>query len=70
MMAPRSLRVLMIRMAGKELTAARSEKRRELTMFVFLALVMAPIIAVIVVAGFGFAVWMYQLIAGPPGPPL
>ncbi|HWK75487.1 MAG TPA: periplasmic nitrate reductase, NapE protein [Povalibacter sp.] len=45
------------------------EKRQELGMFVFLALVLAPILAVVVVAGYGFAVWMYQLIAGPPGPP-
>jgi len=28
--------------------------------------VLAPILAVIIVAGYGFAVWMYQLIAGPP----
>jgi len=28
--------------------------------------VMAPVLAVIVVAGYGFAVWIYQLFAGPP----
>jgi periplasmic nitrate reductase NapE len=22
-----------------------------------------------VVGGYGFAVWMYQVVAGPPGPP-
>jgi nitrate reductase NapE len=27
---------------------------------------MAPLLAVIGVGGFGFLVWMYQLIAGPP----
>ena len=42
------------------------EKRRELTVFLFLTLVVAPLIAVLVVAGYGFIVWMYQLIAGPP----
>jgi len=46
-----------------------TEKKRELMAFGFLALVLVPILAVIVVAGFGFIVWMYQLIAGPPGPP-
>ncbi|HMN47431.1 MAG TPA: periplasmic nitrate reductase, NapE protein [Povalibacter sp.] len=46
-----------------------TEKKRELAAFAFLALVLVPILAVLVVAGFGFAVWMYQLIAGPPGPP-
>lgn len=47
----------------------RAQKRRELLMFVFLAIVIWPFIAVAVVGGFGFLVWMYQLIAGPPGPP-
>ena len=28
---------------------------------------MAPVLAVIFVSGYGFVVWMYQLIAGPPG---
>ena len=42
------------------------EKRRELAVFVFLTLVLAPLIAVLVVAGYGFVVWMYQMIAGPP----
>ncbi|HKO88039.1 MAG TPA: periplasmic nitrate reductase, NapE protein [Burkholderiales bacterium] len=27
----------------------------------------APLLAVAIVGGFGFIVWMYQLIAGPPG---
>jgi nitrate reductase NapE len=34
---------------------------------VLLAVVMAPVLAVAVVSGFGFLVWMFQLIAGPPG---
>jgi nitrate reductase NapE len=46
--------------------AAASTRKRELTLFLFLALVLAPILAVIVVAGYGFCVWMYQLVAGPP----
>jgi periplasmic nitrate reductase NapE len=28
--------------------------------------VIAPLMAVAVVGGYGFLVWMYQLIAGPP----
>ncbi|HET8727057.1 MAG TPA: periplasmic nitrate reductase, NapE protein [Alphaproteobacteria bacterium] len=46
-----------------------ARKRRELLMFIFLAIVIWPFIAVAVVGGYGFLVWMYQLIAGPPGPP-
>jgi len=29
--------------------------------------VMAPVLAGLIVAGYGFAVWVYQMIAGPPG---
>jgi nitrate reductase NapE len=47
----------------------QTEKKREFMTFAFLALVLVPILAVIVVAGFGFVVWMVQLFAGPPGPP-
>jgi periplasmic nitrate reductase NapE len=43
-----------------------AEKRPELAMFLFLTFVLAPVIAVLVVAGYGFLVWMYQIIAGPP----
>lgn len=42
------------------------DRRRELTVFVFLTFVLAPLLAVIIVAGYGFLVWMYQMIAGPP----
>ena len=42
-------------------------KAQELRSFLFLAVVMAPVLAVILVSGYGFAVWMYQLVAGPPG---
>lgn len=41
-------------------------KRRELLVFLFLAFVLAPILAVIIVAGYGLIVWMYQIVTGPP----
>lgn len=44
----------------------REEQRRELTAFLFLTLILAPLLAVLIVAGYGFAVWMYQIIMGPP----
>ena len=47
----------------------RAVKRREILMFLLLAFVIWPFVAVAVVGGYGFIVWMYQLIAGPPGPP-
>jgi nitrate reductase NapE len=42
---------------------------REFLTFLVLALGIWPIVAVGVVGGYGFLVWMYQIITGPPGPP-
>lgn len=41
-------------------------KTEELRSFLFLTAVMVPVLSVIIVAGFGFIVWMSQLISGPP----
>ncbi len=41
-------------------------KKREITVFLFLTFVLAPVLAVIIVAGYGFCVWRYQIIMGPP----
>lgn len=46
-----------------------STRSEELGMFFLLTVVLAPVLAVMVVGGYGFLVWMYQLVAGPPGPP-
>jgi nitrate reductase NapE len=43
-----------------------TERRRELAVFIFLTFILAPILAVVTVVGYGFCVWMYQIIAGPP----
>ncbi len=43
------------------------QKRRELRAFLFLTIVLVPVLSVVIVGGFGFLVWMYQLMAGPPG---
>lgn len=43
-------------------------RREELMVFLGLAVLLAPILAVLVVSGWGFLVWMFQLFAGPPGP--
>ena len=42
-------------------------KAQELRSFLFLAVVMAPVLAVVIVSGYGFVVWMSQLFLGPPG---
>lgn len=46
---------------------SKLQKRRELRAFLFLTVVLAPVLSVVIVGGFGFLVWMYQLMAGPPG---
>ena len=48
--------------------ATPTSKARELRAFLLLSVVLAPVLAVAVVSGYGFLVWMVQLIAGPPGP--
>lgn len=47
----------------------KSRRRSEMITFLVLAFGIWPIVAVGVVGGYGFLVWMYQIIAGPPGPP-
>ena len=42
-------------------------KAQELRSFLFLSVVTAPVLAVVLVSGYGFIVWMFQLVAGPPG---
>jgi nitrate reductase NapE len=45
----------------------RLRRTEEFRSFVFFAFIMAPVLAVIGVAGYGFIVWMYQVfIGGPP----
>ncbi|HYC02586.1 MAG TPA: periplasmic nitrate reductase, NapE protein [Azospirillaceae bacterium] len=41
-------------------------KRQETLLFAFLAFILVPAISIGVVAGYGFCIWMYQILAGPP----
>ena len=43
-------------------------RRSERLLFLLLAILIWPLIAVGVVAGWGFLVWMYYMFTGPPGP--
>ena len=51
-------------------TPQRLSKALELRAFLLLAVVMGPVLAVVIVSGYGFLVWMFQLLVGPPGPHL
>ena len=43
-----------------------STRREEIRSFLFFTIVMAPVLAVLIVASYGFFVWMAQLLFGPP----
>lgn len=43
--------------------------RDEVIVFLIIVALIWPAVTIGVVGGYGFAVWMYQLVAGPPGPP-
>jgi nitrate reductase NapE len=49
--------------------AEAADRKRELLSFLFLTIVLAPVLSVAIVGGYGFLVWIFQMIAGPPGPP-
>ena len=44
-------------------------RRAEFFVFAIIAAFIWPVVAVAVVGGYGFLVWMSQMIMGPPGPP-
>jgi periplasmic nitrate reductase NapE len=50
-------------------TGPGTGRREELAVFAIIAAFIWPVVAVGVVGGFGFLIWMSQLILGPPGPP-
>jgi nitrate reductase NapE len=44
-------------------------RRMEIFAFLFLTMVLMPALAVATVGTYGLAVWIYQTVTGPPGPP-
>lgn len=42
-------------------------KRQELTLFLLLTVVLAPVLSVIIIGSYGLFVWISQIIGGPPG---
>ena len=53
-------------MSASEDKPVQHTRNEELRSFLFLTVVMAPALAGIIIAGYGFLVWAYQVIAGPP----
>jgi nitrate reductase NapE len=51
-------------------TRGRSRRRlMEIFAFLFLTALLMPALAVATVGSYGLGVWLYQMVAGPPGPP-
>jgi nitrate reductase NapE len=50
-------------------TVPAASRGAELLVFASIAAFIWPVVAVGVVGGYGFLLWMSQLILGPPGPP-
>jgi nitrate reductase NapE len=46
----------------------KQEKRRELSVFLFLTFVLWPLLTVMAVGAYGFIIWFSQWFLGPPGP--
>jgi nitrate reductase NapE len=57
-------------MSKRTLAATPALRRKqELAVFVVLSLLLAPVLAIATVGGYGLGIWIYQMVAGPPGPP-
>ncbi|AXQ95956.1 periplasmic nitrate reductase, NapE protein (plasmid) [Cereibacter azotoformans] len=48
----------------------RTGRRGELFVFFVLAAVIWPFLSIAFVGGYGFLIWMWQIVFGPPGPPV
>ena len=44
-----------------------ADKKLEFRSFLLLVVVLAPVLAVAIVGGYGFLVWFSQMFLGPPG---
>jgi nitrate reductase NapE len=54
---------------GDDTRGRPRRKRMEIFAFLFLTAIVMPALAVATVGSYGLVVWVYQMIAGPPGPP-
>lgn len=45
----------------------QEDKKRELQAFLFITVILFPLLSVMLVGGLGFAIWISQMFFGPPG---
>jgi nitrate reductase NapE len=55
-----------IDMESPENVVPEEVRSREKRMFLFLTVVLAPMVAVAVVGSYGLLIWLYQMFMGPP----
>jgi len=55
--------------AGDDTLERPRRRRMEIFAFLFLTAFVMLALAVATVGSYGLAVWIYQMVAGPPGPP-
>lgn len=55
-------------MSDNDASTAPSSKEEERNGFLFLAVFLAPILSFVLIGGYGFAVWIMQMLFGPPTP--
>ena len=46
--------------------ASRCARRKELLLFFFITVALFPVLSVLIVSSYGFSVWFWQIIFGPP----
>lgn len=56
-------------MDDQPVSSQEHRQKHEFGLFVFLIVFLFPILSVAIVGGYGFIVWMSQVLMGPPGPP-
>ncbi len=44
-----------------------NQQAKERRLFGFIIVFLFPLLSVALVGGYGFVIWMYQLLMGPPG---
>ena len=47
--------------------SALPSRRQEWRTFLLLTVILIPLLSVMIVAGYGFSVWIFQILFGPPG---
>ena len=56
-------------MAQPAQAPTRNSRMSELLVFLTIIVFIWPVVAVGIVGGYGFFVWILQMLFGPPGPP-